>query len=77
MIMIMIKIITIEFDFSDLIDVSNLNVQRPFPQKSAGVGEEPFQTHSGKSYCASEMAPLLHPRIFAGRGAGRSNLENQ
>ena len=26
---------------------------------------------------ASEMAPLLHPRIFAGRGAGHSNLKNQ
>ena len=28
-------------------------------------------------HCASEMAPLPHSRIFAGRGAGHSNLKNQ
>ena len=40
-------------------------------------GEEPFRTHSGKSPCVSEMAPLTHPRIFAGSGARHSNLKNQ
>ena len=35
-----------------------------------------FETHSGKSYGASEMALLPHPRILR-EAAGHSNLKNQ
>ena len=51
--------------FSDLIDFSNLNVPRPFPQTSAGGGEESFRTHKkDKSHCASENGSSLPTRGF-------------
>ena len=64
-------------DFSDFIDFSNLNVWHPCPHKSAGVGEEPFRTHSGKSHCVSGMAPAPSRGFFKGRGARLSNVKNQ
>ena len=48
--------------------------KRPGPPQP-GPPQPPPRPHSGKSYCASEMAPLSHSRIFAGSRAGHSNLK--
>ena len=40
-------------------------------------GRSHLRRTNGKSYCASEMAPLLLPRIFPGRSALHSNLKHQ